>query len=532
MELAQLNKQVAALGNPDIDFFIKQLEYLNNRTDIEIVFSGTLSNGKSTLINALLGRDLLPAQLGATTALVTTVEQGLDRIEAQLSNGEIREYPLSKESIETITEEGEAESMAVYLDDFPYTGIRFVDTPGIDDISQFREEKTINYVPLADAVVFVIDASKGLTGEEKHFFSEKIIKANKDKIFIVLNKADTVGDGTVDVDKLVPSDIAQDYKVYALSSLKYLAGVLSGDEERKEESALGYFKDDLNQYLVTLDKKKTLTTRTNRSLDSIWQLGEVQLNTLISSVSKSHPELESEVKSLQEKLQEAKEDKATLESEIDAIISKVEKCMRGEFTSFQNEIEKSLKQAENKEFKIDVFNENVPLLCEQMADNLKQCGEDAFQDVNFEFEQLDELYLNILRNIDDYMAQAVWLLSLVPKIGQSVKPFIPAIQEGVRRLVDMIGGTVIDNAVNTKVDELVNTIEESMKKSLKEYKNNLLDEYEHKKLGVLRSEIIALESTMKAKIEQKENIEHQVKYFEVEKKELEETINTLMKEVA
>ena len=95
----------------------------------------------------------------------------------------------------------------------------------------------------------------------------------------------------------------------------------------------------------------------------------------------------------------------------------------------------------------------------------------------------------------------------------------------------MIGGTVIDNAVNTKVAELVSTIEVSMRKSLEEYKNNLLDEYEHKKLGVLRSEIIALESTMKAKMEQKENIEHQVKYFEVEKEELKEAIDDIRGEV-
>ena len=54
MDLQKIKKDISALGNPDIDFFYHLLENLESRNDIEVVFSGTLANGKSTLINAIL----------------------------------------------------------------------------------------------------------------------------------------------------------------------------------------------------------------------------------------------------------------------------------------------------------------------------------------------------------------------------------------------------------------------------------------------------------------------------------------------
>ncbi len=531
MELQKIKKSIDALGNPDIDFFFQQLEYLDDRTDVEIVFSGTLSNGKSTLINALLKKNLLPAKMGATTALVTTIESGDNRIVAVEENGGKKEYPLEKESIERITEEGTAESIEVHIDNFSYSGIRFVDTPGIDDISKFREERTIDYVPLADVVIFVLDASKGLTGEEKSFFSEKIIKANKDKIFIVLNKIDATGDGTFDPKGLVPEEIAQEYKVYTVSALKYLAGVLSGDAKRMDDSQIEGFLGDLNRYLSTLDKKRVLASRKKKSLDSILILAEKQFDTLVASVSKSQPELEGELQLLQEKLEELKREKEVLENEIDGAIDKVESCMDKHLSAFKAEIKRSLEQTDAKEFQIDVFNEKIPLLCQSLTKDLKHCSNDVFDDFSYNIDQIDELHLKIIRNIDDVMAQAVWLLALVPKVGKIIKPFIPAVQKGVRRLVDIFGEQIIEGAVETRINKLMKSIEMSLSQSLDNYKKNLLEEYEYKKLGMVRTEIIALESSLESKMEKKENIEYQIEYFEDQKSEMKETVTDLTKEI-
>ena len=523
MNLQKIKKGISALGNLDIDFFYHLLENLESRNDIEVVFSGTLANGKSTLINAILKKNLLPAKMGVTTSMIAVISKGDDRVVALKKDGDKDEYPLSSESIEEISKNDEVQSLVVYMSDFPYSGIAFVDTPGIDDISMFREEKTIDYVPLADAVVFVLDASKGMTAEEKKFFEERVMKANKDKIFIVLNKADTLNEES-NIEKLVPESITSDYRIYAVSALKYLAGTLSGDEKKLNESKLSSFLTDLNSYINSLDSKKVLDSRKIKTLHSIRELADSQYDMLVESVSKTAPQIQEELESLDRKMLELKKEKERLEEEIDKASSSVEECAIKNLSTFRDSVERNLQQVQAKEFKIDVFNEKIPVLCEELRVQLKECSENAFGDFSFEMQYIDELHLKILRDIDDIMAQLAWILTLLPKVGEKVKPLIPAIQEGVRRLVDIFGGQIIDGAVDSRLEKLMDSIEISVVESLNDYKKSILDEYEHSRLGTVRSEIIALESSLRSRQEKRGNVEYQIEYYQNGKKELDELL--------
>ena len=73
--------------------------------------------------------------------------------------------------------------------------------------------------------------------------------------FIVLNKIDTIDEEEIDTTKLLSPTIANEYSVYQMSALKYLAGILSDNQERIRNSGAEKFKNDLNEYLMNLDKK-------------------------------------------------------------------------------------------------------------------------------------------------------------------------------------------------------------------------------------------------------------------------------------
>lgn len=528
MQLNNLKKSVDSLGNSDINFFMQQVEDLNTKTDIEIVFSGTISNGKSTLINGLLGMDLLPMKLGATTSLITTIQKGENNIVATLDDGSKQDYPFSKASIETISENNRVESVAIFMDDFPYQGIKFVDTPGIDDISETREGRTFNYVPLSDAVIFVVDASKGLTAEEKLFFEDKIVKANKDKIFIVLNKIDTISDEVIEVEKLLSSTIANEYSVYQISALKYLAGMLKDDSERIKHSGVSKFKYDLDVYLNGLNKSKIFKTRMQKSLENILRLAHIQIDTLVNSASKDKPSIESEIEDVNRKISDAKIKQVELEQEIESAVNEIKECVRQHIGKLKTDINSTIRDVENKEFMIDKFNEEVPLLCSNMINNIKTCSDGKLKELNLDFKELDELYLWVIRNIDDVISQLVWLLTFVPKVRKIVTPFVPKIQEGVRNLVDMFGGKLIQGAVEDKVKVLLDSIEDNIDTSISNYKTNLLADYEHHQLGAIRSELISLESLFQMNEDKKENIEHQVQYYQKSKNTLSEIIEKLL----
>jgi len=527
MQLERLKKSIASLGNNDIDFFMQQLENINNKTEIEIVFSGTISNGKSTLINALLGMNLLPMKLGATTSLVTSIQQGKDGIVAFLQNGEKLSYPLSKESIETISKNEEIESIEISMEIFPYHGIRFVDTPGIDDISTAREGRTFGYVPLSDAVIFVVDINKGLTLEEQKFFEGKVVKANKDKIFIVLNKIDTIGEEDINLEKLLSPTIVKEYSIYTISALKYLTGVLSKDEERIAQSGVVKFKTDLDTYLYGLNKKKVFQMRTKKALDSILHLGVTQIDTLLNNVSKDKPQLESAIKEANEKVKQANAKKEILEKEITLAVSEIKSCIKQNLHKLKSDINRTIKDVTHKESMIDKFNDEVPHLCDAMIENIRSCSDAKLNDMDIDFKELDEWYLYIIRNIDDVISQLVWILTLVPKIGKIITPFVPIIQERVRKLVDMFGGKIIQSEVESKVKELLESIEENLNLSISAYQTNLLAEYEHNELGAIRSELLSLKVLLKMEEDKKVNIDYQVQYYKESKNNLTLCINEL-----
>lgn len=528
MRLDNLKKSVDSLGNSDINFFMQQVEDLNTKTDIEIVFSGTISNGKSTLINGLLGMDLLPMKLGATTSLITTIQKGKNNIVVTLDDGSKQDYSCDKASIETISENNRAESITIFMDDFPYQGIRFVDTPGIDDISEMREGRTFNYVPLSDAVVFVVDASKGLTAEEQLFFENKIVKANKDKIFIVLNKIDTILGEVVEVEKLLSTIIANEYSVYQISALKYLAGTLKDDSKRIEQSGVIKFKNDLDAYLSGLNKNKIIKTRMQKSLENILKLAYIQIDTLVNNISKDKPGIEFEIKNVNRKISDAKIKQTELEQEIEGAVNEIKGCVRQHVSKLKSDINSTISDVKNKEFMIDKFNEEVPLLCSNMIENIKTCSNGKLKALNLDFKELDEMYLWVIRNIDDVMAQFVWLLTFLPKVEEKLEPFIQTIQETVRKLVDMFAGKIIQSAVEDKVKILLDSIEENINTSITDYEENLLTEYEHNQLGTIRSELISLESLFQMNEDKKENIEYQIEYYKKSKNILCEVVEKLL----
>ncbi len=84
--------------------------------------------------------DLLPMQLGATTALITTIQKGEDGIIAEFKGGSTQKFPLAKSSIESITETENAESIKILSQEFPYHGIRLW-TPLVLTILQRAERK-------------------------------------------------------------------------------------------------------------------------------------------------------------------------------------------------------------------------------------------------------------------------------------------------------------------------------------------------------------------------------------------------------
>ncbi|NUP09511.1 MAG: hypothetical protein HOW73_25990 [Polyangiaceae bacterium] len=164
-----------------------------------LVVVGEFNHGKTTFVNALLSKSLLPVGVTPTTAVIHHLEyaetpgaavvyESGDRRELPVE--EVRKYAVSGE----ITAHGQSADVK-YLEVFVPSPILkerivLVDTPGVNDLSLQRADITYSYIPKSDAVLFLLDAGQPLKESERVFLQEKLLAQSRNKIVFVVTKRD------------------------------------------------------------------------------------------------------------------------------------------------------------------------------------------------------------------------------------------------------------------------------------------------------------------------------------------------------
>ncbi|HSC05036.1 MAG TPA: dynamin family protein [Solirubrobacteraceae bacterium] len=160
-----------------------------------LVVLGEFKRGKSTLINALLERDVLPTGVVPLTSVVTTIAAGdEDRLRVYFHDGRAEERPL-RELAEYVTEaRNPANRLGVELarvelgHDLLRAGLELVDTPGIGSIHSHNTEVARGFLPQVDAALCVLDAGQPLSQSERELFREAAERVPR--LLVVINKID------------------------------------------------------------------------------------------------------------------------------------------------------------------------------------------------------------------------------------------------------------------------------------------------------------------------------------------------------
>ncbi|XP_055640131.1 transmembrane GTPase Marf isoform X2 [Toxorhynchites rutilus septentrionalis] len=167
------------------------------RDHMKVAFFGRTSNGKSSVINAMLKDKILPSGIGHTTNCFCQVE-GVDGDEAYLVK-EGCDEKLSVTSVKQLAnalcQEKLSESSMVRIfwprkhcsllrDD-----VVFVDSPGVD-VSPNLDDWIDNHCLNADVFVLVLNAESTMTLAEKSFFHEVSTRLSKPNIFVLNNRWD------------------------------------------------------------------------------------------------------------------------------------------------------------------------------------------------------------------------------------------------------------------------------------------------------------------------------------------------------
>lgn len=312
----------ATVGRSLDEQMAARLAHLERRLVAErltIAFVAEYSRGKSELINALffadLGTRLLPSSVGRTTLCPTEILWDPARppslrllpIETRESPRALREFIAEGESwtqvaldpsrpeslsvaLEALSESrmataaeaanlglGSGEGADIEIPRWRYAmvnlphpalenGLVILDTPGHNTVGS-EPEITLNRLPDAAAIVFLLGADTGVTRSDRDLWSDHIepIHGVEDSCYVVLNKIDGLRDGfkpetqiLVEIDKQVKATAESlriaPTRIFALSAKQGLVAKIQQDRDALIRSRLYRLEQALARGLV--DERK------------------------------------------------------------------------------------------------------------------------------------------------------------------------------------------------------------------------------------------------------------------------------------
>lgn len=174
---------------------------------LRVAVAGRVSAGKSTLVNALLGKSVTPTAAGETTRVVSWFRYGFpERAELELRDGRTQPVPLIEGALpdELGVDPAEARKLTVWLSNDALERMTVVDTPGLSSANERFSTTTEELLGLdsrtavsqADALIYVTThRARGDDADALASFRSQSggAQASAMNAVAVLNKADMIG---------------------------------------------------------------------------------------------------------------------------------------------------------------------------------------------------------------------------------------------------------------------------------------------------------------------------------------------------
>ena len=167
-----------------------------------VVVLGEFKRGKSSFVNALLGKGLLPTDVLPETATINMLLYNESPVlEVVYKDGHKEKGDVSLDFLRQFSANNasnKAESVNYIKIGYPMDVLEnrvvLVDTPGVADLDDIRTDVTYGFIPQANAVIFLLDANTPLTKTEKEFIEDRLVPQGINDILFIVNKYDCVDD--------------------------------------------------------------------------------------------------------------------------------------------------------------------------------------------------------------------------------------------------------------------------------------------------------------------------------------------------
>jgi GTP-binding protein EngB required for normal cell division len=166
---------------------------------IDVGIFGRFKAGKSSLLNLLANRSVLPVGVTPVTAVVTRLRDGPDeRAEIRYVDG--RTDRISIEFVKSFISESEnpknVKKVASVTVDLPslkaYRGLQFVDTPGLESVFQHNTDMVFDWLPKVGLALVAVSVDPPLSKHDVALIRN--LRCYTPRIVVLLTKADLVSE--------------------------------------------------------------------------------------------------------------------------------------------------------------------------------------------------------------------------------------------------------------------------------------------------------------------------------------------------
>jgi len=167
-----------------------------------VVVLGAFKRGKSALLNALLGRDVLPTGVVPLTSVATVIRHDDAEVLRVRFEDRVERHPLAAlprfatEPLNPGNRLGVRSVEVLLPDPLLATGLQLVDTPGIGSVHEHNTRAAQDVLGRVDAALCVTSADQPLAAEEAQLYRAAAERAGR--MLYVLTKADRLHDGEVE----------------------------------------------------------------------------------------------------------------------------------------------------------------------------------------------------------------------------------------------------------------------------------------------------------------------------------------------
>jgi GTP-binding protein EngB required for normal cell division len=256
-----LNRLAADRGAKGVLASSSDAEDRLEKNRFNLVVFGEFKRGKSTFVNALLGRDLLPRAVVPLTSIVTLVRYDAhEKAVVTFLDGRRLETPL-EDLPAYITEEANprnekkvARVEVLLPSPLLKDGVQLVDTPGVGSVYEHNTDVTTEFMPSADAAIFLVAADPPISKSEREFLRQ--VRHYVARVFFVQNKIDHLSPEELTQSlafnrRVIEEELGHDsVRVFPVSARLALEGKSRGDGAATSSSNIHEFERALGDFLM------------------------------------------------------------------------------------------------------------------------------------------------------------------------------------------------------------------------------------------------------------------------------------------